>query len=517
MKLATAAQMRQLDETAIGQRGVDSLWLMENAAWALAGLIMPAASGPEPSVAVFCGPGNNGGDGTACAWLLARRGWRVRVFLVGRRESMTRDHLAMEQRLIQIGAAIEPFDPEEEGMRQFVARADAVVDALFGVGLSRPVEGAFAQAVACINQLRGGRGVFSADIASGVSADTGAILGCAVQAEQTATFSFAKIGQFTGPGADCCGKVTVFPIGIPEDLMQGLLCPVQTTERPVLPPRDRRAHKGEAGRVVLWCGSVGYTGAPVLAADAAVGSGAGLVFAGVPAPIYPMTAARLLEAMPFPLPADAEGRTAREAWPKLEERLRQADAALIGPGLGRSAAVSELVRRALEVPVPLVVDADALFAVAQDLSPLKKRQAVTVLTPHAGEFQRLVGGRAVTEEERLPAARQLAADTGCIVVLKGYHTVTALPDGRAFLNLTGNAGMAKGGSGDVLAGVVTALLGQGWPPEQAVPWAVWLHGAAGDWCRRRYGTYAMRPGQLTQGLAHWMQQCEQPDAGKEEE
>lgn len=278
------------------------------------------------------------------------------------------------------------------------------------------------------------------------------------------------------------------------------------TPPPVLPRRERTAHKGDFGRVYLLAGSVGFTGAPVLAAAGALKTGAGLVTVAVPESAYPAAAAKLLCAMPKPLP-ERDGVVAEGALPGIFKALRTADAALVGPGLGRADTVARAVVE--EAPCPLVVDADGLNALAGHIDVIDtRRDKVTVLTPHFGEFCRLLGE---TPEKPEEAAQDFAKDHGCIVVLKGHRTLTAFPDGESALNPTGNPGMASGGSGDVLAGMLVSLLGQGFDPKWAVPAAVYLHGRAGDLAAEALGEYAMTAADLLAYLPAAMREGEMRD------
>lgn len=268
----------------------------------------------------------------------------------------------------------------------------------------------------------------------------------------------------------------------------------------MLPRRPRDAHKGDFGRLFILAGSEGYTGAPVLAARAALRTGAGLVYLGVPRDIYPIIAVKCDEAMPFPLPED---------YSAILEKAEGCDAALIGPGLGRAPEVRRLVLSLLaDLTIPVVLDADGINALAGHINILDKRSALTVLTPHEGEFARLTGC-ALPVEDRLSAARDFAGAHGCILVLKGAGTVTAAPDGSFWINDTGNPGMAKGGSGDVLAGMIAALLGQkhleSSIPERTAA-AVHFHGAAGDLCAQKLGEYAMLPTDLVEALPEVLSQ-----------
>lgn len=523
MRLATAQQMRRMERRAI-EGGIPSLALMENAAQALVleaedmtarkrpflpemtGSVLSggvagafhrgALEGNARRAAVFCGPGNNGGDGIAAVRLLRAAGWEVRAFLVGERAHMTPDSREMTRRLEEAGGSLDPYRPEDAEQAAFCLSADLIIDALFGVGLSRPLEGDFLAAVVQMNRSR--VPVLCADIPSGVEADTGRILGAAVEAARTVTFTLAKPGLVVGKGAICTGKLTVAPIGVPNECLMEEDFPLRTMEPLRLPRRPRDAYKGQCGKVYLLGGSIGLTGAPVLAAGGALRTGAGLVHLEVPARIYPIVAGRCLEAMAAPLPSDTRS---------VLNKAGECDAVLLGPGLGREARLRRLVLNLVEaLECPVVLDADGINAVAEHIDVLDGREGVTVLTPHDGEFARLGGD--LSSGDRLGAARGFAVDHNCILVLKGYHTITAFPDGRCFVNLTGNPGMAAGGSGDVLGGMIASLLAQHFPPEQAVPLAVWLHGRAGDLCAGELGEYGMLPSDLIQKIPYAMKELE---------
>lgn len=264
------------------------------------------------------------------------------------------------------------------------------------------------------------------------------------------------------------------------------------TLRRWLPERRRNSHKGDYGRLLLLCGSVGYTGAPVLAAQAAVRSGAGLVFSCVPEAVYPIVAVRLLEPMVVPLPSE-EGKFSADAIPQALERLERCDACLIGCGMGQSAATAELVRAVLsQAHCPVVLDADGINALAGHIDVLRGAACPVIVTPHEGEFRRLFGAYTTS---RLAAAKEFYAQTGATLLLKGHRSLIVGAEG-CFENRCGNPGMATGGSGDVLAGIVTALLGQGLSPTRAAAAAAWLHGTAGDLCAAELGEYGMLPSDL---------------------
>ena len=516
MRLSTAAQMKEMDRRAIEEKGIPSPVLMERAARHVAEEAVRflerenRSCGRRPyRAAVFCGPGNNGGDGAAAARFLAERGLETRAFLVGSRERMTADTRLMEERLAQAGLALEDWQTEEQ--KDWCACADLILDALLGVGLRGEVRPGVKETILWLDSLD--KPVLAVDIASGIHSDTGEVMGAALHAAVTVTFTLPKFGHLEGQGGYYTGELKTADIGIPEDVVEQVLAEKDDEGKaPVfeacdgacagrlLPRRRPDGHKGTFGRVSITGGSIGLTGAPVLASRGAARCGSGLIFLGVPESIYPVTAASCLEVMPSPL-SDQNGRISSRAFFQILERLNSCDAGLIGPGLGRSQELSLLVCKLLEqTAVPLVLDADGLYAVKDRKELLRQRQEkglVTILTPHEGEFAYLGGDLSLG---RRRAALRFAERYGCILALKGPATVTASPDGRVYINTTGNNGMAKGGSGDVLAGMVLSFLGQGMEPVEAAALAVYLHGLAGDLCRDRLGEYGMLPGDLAEEI-----------------
>lgn len=506
MQLTDSQRMRDADARAIHVSGVPSTWLMTNAAEHVA-LEALEIMGTNRRAVVFCGTGNNGGDGIAAAMYLLRRGVAVRVFLVGSRDRLSGDSAEMERRLTELGGRLEDFcETDRDELEYEMSCAGVIIDAMFGVGLNKELRGDALEAVRLINASP--PPVVSADIASGVEADTGRILGEAVTADVTVTFSRAKPGHFVEPGCVCCGELIVADIGIPNELVEksGIKVFALTEDCVSLPKRSPLTHKGDYGRLLILGGSVGFTGAPTLAARAAVRAGAGLVSLGVPKSIYEITAVKNDEAMPFPL-ADRDGKLSMDALPVILEKLGTSDVCAVGMGLGRSDELTELVLRlALESGKPLVVDADGLFALSKDMSAVERSKKPLVLTPHEGEFLRM-GGE--LSGDRLSAARQFAQKYGCVLVLKGHRTICAFPDGEAHIVPYGNPGMAKGGTGDVLAGIIAAMICQ-LPLKRAVTTAAYLHARAGDACATKYGEYSMTAGDIIESLPEVMKwSCEQ--------
>jgi NAD(P)H-hydrate epimerase len=486
MLLVTADEMRMLDRLTI-ERGTPGHVLMERAGQGATRVLLecfPHLRRRGRRVVVVAGKGNNGGDGFVIARLLRRRGLRCEVALLGRAEEVGGDaarNLAAWRRVrgalaeITAAADLSVLAPR-------LAAADAVVDAIFGTGLNHPVGGLHADAIELVNAS--GAPVFAVDIPSGLDADRGVPLGTAVQAEATATFGFAKLGQVMYPGARYCRRLAVVDIGLDPAAIAAQPPRAALLEReevaPLVPVRAADAHKGDCGHVLIIAGSFGKTGAAQLAVRAAGRSGAGLVTAVAPASLYPIYAGGVLEAMTAALP-DENGRICFDA-ARLGELLEGKNAVVVGPGLGTHDGAERTVSWLLEqCPHPLVLDADALTLVARDTAPLRARRAPAVLTPHPGEMSRLIGAdTAAVQSDRAGVARRFATEHGCTLVLKGARSVIADPDGRLWVNSTGNPGMASGGMGDVLSGVLGALCAQGLNASEAARLGVYLHGLAAD-------------------------------------
>jgi NAD(P)H-hydrate epimerase len=484
--LATADEMRRADRRATERYGVPSLLLMENAgrgaADALERVLGPAAG---RRVAVVCGKGNNGGDGFVVARHLLGRGARVSVWLVGRAEEVRGDARVNLDVLRRAGEAVaEVPDADALGrLRGELHDADVVVDALLGTGARGPAAGPVAAAIEAINAAA--RPVCALDLPSGLPSDGEPPAGPVVLARVTVTFGLPKVGLVLPTGSGRAGRVEVADLGVPrawlaEGIGTGLLEAVDVGA--ALPRRPLDAHKGRYGHLLVVAGSVGKTGAAALACLGALRSGTGLVTCATPGSQQPVVAGQLAEAMTEPLPETAAGTPSRKAVERIGELLPRMDAVALGPGVGldpeTQAAVQALVR---DIERPMVVDADALTALAGRLALCRDARAPRLLTPHPGEAARLLGcSVAEVQADRIASARRLAAETGAVVALKGARTVVAGPGGEVALNPTGNPGMATAGTGDVLTGIAGGLLAQGVAPVAALRAAVYLHGLAGD-------------------------------------
>jgi NAD(P)H-hydrate epimerase len=454
------------------------------------------------SLRVLCGGGNNGGDGYVAARLLRGAGRDARVVALVPPERLSPDARAVREQAERAGV---PIDDQGELVAFEAGVGDVVVDALFGTGLSRPPGGAFAEAIARIEAARvSGARVLAVDVPSGLSADTGRPLGPCVRADATVTFGFQKRGLVLHPGPDLAGEVRVADIGIPDAAAArvpvGCELLTEGEARLLVPPRRPDAHKGDAGRVLVVAGSPGKTGAAHLALLGALRGGAGLVTLAARPEVLPLALAGRPEAMSLAL--SGSGPLGRGDLAALLAAARGADALVVGPGIPRGAETGELLRAFLgRAKVPAVLDADALNALAEDRGSVGGLGVPLVLTPHPGEMARLAGITAeAVQEDRIGTATARAREWSATVVLKGARTVVADPEGPPAVVPTGNAGLASGGTGDVLAGLVGALLGSGLPAPAAARAAAFVHGRAGDLAARRYGERGLLAGDLGEAI-----------------
>ena len=494
MNVSFAEDMRRIDARAVSDYGLPAVALMENAGRRSAEEAAAMVGGAADKVfAVFAGGGNNGGDAFAAARHLMNMGARVKMFFTGTEERLGEAARAMYDALRAMGVEIRPLasDRDWDRLRVSLRFADAVVDGILGTGTRGELR---AEAVRLIEEINAaGKPVMAIDLPSGVEADTGRIAAAAVRAQRTLALGLPKVGHLIGQGANAAGKLLVDDIGIPhalldgEELRQSLI--TRETAAKLLPVRARDAHKGTCGRILVLAGSLGMTGAAALAAQAALRIGAGLVTLAVPERIYPVLAAKMTEAMVVPVSDEGTGHFG--GLKALESALAlaaQADAVLIGPGLGRAAETSEFVRLfAADVKAPLVMDADAIYAFRSHLGDLRDLPQVPILTPHLGEFAGLLGKN--TDEvaaDLLHEAREAARAHQAVFVVKSACTIVVYPDGDAFFTTVGNAGMATAGAGDVLAGAIAGLMRQmesGMTPLVGV----YAHGRAGDLAYEAHG------------------------------
>lgn len=481
MKLLTPQQMRAIDESAIKIIGIPGIVLMENAAIQTA---MKASQmigdKKEANITIAAGPGNNGGDAFAAARHLLSMGYALSIFSMADIENLTGDAGVNGRILLSMGIDIQLIKDADslERLKKACRESDLVIDGLLGTGLNRDVDGLLSGVIDAINN--NAPLVLSIDIASGVDGLTGRIRGNCIRADATVTFFLPKIGMVLYPGAEYIGELTIADIGIPYALAENIDTPMLMEKddiRRILPSRPSDGHKGTFGRPLIIAGSRGMTGAAYLSALSAYRTGSGLVKLLVPENCMETLAVMLPEAVLAGLPRQPE-----EAFSLVKKLVSEADAVLIGPGLSRTKEAMLLMEMAVEVcDKPMVLDADALNLVSENKSLLEKLRCEAIITPHPTEMSRLTGISTVgVQEDRIGIAKRFADEFGLTVVLKGAGTVIASNDGRTAVNPTGNQGMATAGAGDVLAGVIVSLLGQGLPPYEAATAGVYVHGLAGD-------------------------------------
>jgi hydroxyethylthiazole kinase-like uncharacterized protein yjeF len=499
----TGAEMRAVDARAIAQLGVPGPRLMENAGTGAAQVIVGAfAPIRGKRVLVVCGRGNNGGDGFVVARRLKARGARVHVALIGRRSEVKGDAaLALGRWRGQIEEIVA--EPRVRALGRDLARADVIVDALLGTGLTGPARGPAADAIEAVNGAA--RPVASLDLPSGLGSDQGALLGPTVRATLTATFAGYKRSLLLHPGAGHAGRVFVVDIGIPPAEVERGIATFLLEEDDVrrhFPPRRPDAHKGSFGHVLVIAGSMGKSGAAGLAGRAALRSGVGLCTIGTAVSQQPVVAGFSMEPMTEPL-AETPGQTVSlKARERILELIARTDAIALGPGLSLDPETQELIRGLVaDAGRPMVVDADGLSALAGHLDALDRAAGPRALTPHPGEMARMLGVTvAEVQADRLEVVRAFCLRHGVALALKGAGTVIGGPDGRVFINPTGNPGMASGGSGDVLTGMVGAFLARGFDAVTALQAGCFLHGLAGDLACAERGEEALIAGDIIEAI-----------------
>jgi ADP-dependent NAD(P)H-hydrate dehydratase / NAD(P)H-hydrate epimerase len=494
----TAAEMRRLDQRAVAELGIPGATLMENAGRGAAEAIaaaLPALGAPRRGarVVIVCGKGGNGGDGFVMARWLARLGAAPSTLLAFPPASIGGDAAGKLGELRRSGGRPQLIE-DHRAVAARLARAHVVVDALLGTGSRGAPEGPVARAIELINGS--GRPVVALDIPSGLPADGGAPVGAAVRATMTLTFAGLKRGLIVAPGEELAGRVSVVPIGVSDaDVRLGvstfLVEPADVARH--FPRRSRGAHKGTYGHLLLVAGSLGKTGAAALGAAAAMRSGSGLVTVATPASQQPVVASLVIEAMSEPLPETSARTLALKARDTIGELAATCDAVAVGPGIGLDAETQQVARSLVqELRKPMAVDADALTALARHLEALRDAPAARCLTPHPGEMARMLGASvADVQRDRIECVREFATRHRVHLVLKGAGSVVGTPDGRVLLNPTGNPGMASGGTGDVLTGMLGAFLARGLDPGAAMLSSVYLHGSAGDIAAERVGEEAL--------------------------
>ena len=492
MFLVTAGQMQDMDKTTIDSFGIPGRVLMENAGRGAVDFLLKTVKNIQAKkIAVIAGRGNNGGDGFVVARYLMDRGIDVTTFLLSSREKVTGDakaNMDLARKLCdrsRTSSIVEIPDADTfNAVKDRIYQHDLFVDAILGTGLNSDVRGFFKDAIELINSSTAY--VFSLDIPSGLHSDTGRPMGVAVKADATATFGFAKAGLILFPGSTCTGDLEVIDIGIPNFIVRGKKIQLSLIERNEIAecfkPRDNQSHKGSYGHLMILAGSTGKTGAAALCANAAMRCGTGLTTLGIAESLNNIIEPLVIEPMTHPLPEREKGSLSDHCLDEILTLLSQKQALAIGPGIGTRKGTKKLVEKLIEkTRIPLIIDADAINCICGNPEILNTKKAPAILTPHPGEMARLCQvPTSDIQENRVLFASQFAAAHDVCLVLKGAQTVVSFPDGRSFICPTGNPGMASGGMGDVLTGMIAGFCAQGFSAEDASLAGVYIHGLCGD-------------------------------------
>lgn len=501
MEIVKTEEMRRMDEEAIATYHIPGILLMEHAAMAVLEYMRESVR-KQDAIVLLCGPGNNGGDGFALARLLVEDGYeRVRIHCSVAIERMSEDEAVYANIAMAYGLDIVTSQNMAD-IKELLQGADVVVDALFGTGLSRNITGFYAELISYLNQLD--THVISIDIASGVHGDSGRIMNCAVQSDVTITFACLKQGQLLYPGSACCGKILVKPITIPQKAKAKRSYPIDLLDKTLvssfLPKRSAHSHKGSYGKVLMIGGSHKMHGAITLAAKAALHSGLGTLTLCVPESIRTILSMKMEGCMLLPTP-QSNGSFAMEAVDILRENLAHYDVVSIGNGMGRGKVSEALVRCVLESDRPCILDADALYE-AGKMRELLAREAVTIVTPHPKEMSYLCGlcVEDIMKDPLQCAKTFVEAYPHVVLVFKDMHTIVC-DSKQMYMNTAGNHALAKGGSGDVLCGILTGLFAQGKQPLPACAAAVYVHACAADLLMETKDAYSIQPGDVADVLS----------------
>jgi len=474
-----AEEMRTLDRRATEEFGIAEDLLMENAGQAVYFVMLQELGMKDKRFVVFCGGGNNGGDGLVVARKIHSNGGEVKVFLLDDeakfKGAAKRNFEIVSRMPIEMSriSSIDSVIPE-------LFDCDAIVDAIFGTGLVRKVSGIYKEVIQLINESQST--VFSVDIPSGINGNTGEVMGVAVEADYTVTFGLPKLGNMLYPGYQHCGKPYVSHISFPPALYDSESMKTAINSPAELPERAKDTHKGDYGKALFIAGSSSYFGAPYFSALSFLKAGGGLSYLAAPGSVSPFIGSKGSEIVFVPQKETTSGSISLENKDELLEFSQVVDMVILGPGLSLASETQELVQKLVpKVDKPLLIDGDGITAIAGDLKKMKKREAPTILTPHLGEMSRIAKmDIGEINKNKIDVLQRMTKELNAIIVLKGAHSLIGYPDGTVFINVSGNSGMATAGSGDVLTGTIAAMYGLGLPLEDAVRMGVFMHGFSGD-------------------------------------
>jgi NAD(P)H-hydrate epimerase len=505
MKIVGTEAMRLMDRYAIAKLGIAEEVLMENAGLAAFNLLKSKINVRGSKIMIFCGSGNNGGDGLVVARLIHSAGGLVKVFLLSDSNKFSGSAKINFDRITRLPIEVVRLKNVSQAQKD-MAHCDVIVDAILGTGLDRPVSGLAAEIIARINSSR--KKVLSLDIASGINGDTGEVMGTAVKADWTVTFGLPKIGNMLYPGYEFGGELFVNHISFPPSLYDKSDIAVRTNDYIALPPRPVESYKGSMGDVLFIAGAQNYYGAPYLAAMSFLKSGGGYSRLAAPRSIIPVIAKQGKEIVFMPQLETTTGSISFGSKKALLEASAKADMVVIGPGLSLNEETMRLIRElTATIKVPMLIDGDGLTAMAENPEILRKRKAATILTPHMGEMARLTG-KSVAEirSDKITALQKAVKNLKSTIILKGAHSLVGARDGNIYVNMSGNAGMATAGSGDVLTGCIAAMYGMGLDADEAARKGVFMHGYAGDLAAADKGVDGMTAKDIMESLPQAMKQ-----------
>ena len=490
-------------ERAAQRKGTSLATLMEQAGAAVAELAATIITRDKlRKITVFCGNGNNGGDGFVIARFLSLMCDVTVILANGDPQS---DLAKLNYNILPDKIEVVDHHENRESCAEIINESDMIIDAIYGIGFHDVLDPYCTELVVFANRSKAVK--IAVDIPSGIISDSGEVSGECFHADYTVSFTALKPAHVLYPSMDYCGEVSVAKVGIPKMIVDTCTYAMRTTdeflEKHPLKHSKKSAHKGSNGTLLSVCGSYGMAGAAILSGEAALRCGVGLLRVALPEYIYPIAAGRLTEAVFLPLEQSAHGLISMRAFDRLQiEIMNNCSAVLLGCGLGQGDDIAELVAALISTTrKPMVLDADGINAITADPTILRTSMAPIIITPHPGEMARLTGKPTIeVQKNRYRTARDFASEYGVTVVLKGANTIIALPDGNVYVNLTGNNGMAKGGSGDVLAGMMASFLSQGMNPDEAAINAVYYHGVLGDKCMEKYSARTMLPSDMIEEM-----------------
>ncbi|PLR78737.1 bifunctional ADP-dependent NAD(P)H-hydrate dehydratase/NAD(P)H-hydrate epimerase [Bacillus sp. V3-13] len=514
MYVAGQKEMQQMDQYTMEKIGLPGVVLMENAGAKVVEEILASSPCQNPKVVVLAGGGNNGGDGFVIARRLFDLGWEPQLCLLVEPDRIKGDAKCHLNVYLNRGLPVLHFHENNLGkLRDELNRADIIIDAMLGTGVHGAVREPFNHVISMVNEFAGRKLVIAVDIPSGVESDDGKVEGVAVKATKTITFVFPKKGFFLNDGPKYVGEWKVVDISVPPSIAEelGLSLHRLVTESLVkdsIPVRPKYGHKGTFGHALVVGGSRQFVGAPIFTAKAALHSGAGLVTLAIPESIYPMAAALHPESLFLPLP-EKDGHFSDSALEEVSSRLHQFDSVAVGPGISRFPAGEEWMKSFITslTGQPIVVDADALYLLRNGLKAMREYKGPVIFTPHPGEMAILLNKSVKeVEENRIEIARSFAEEYQVFLLLKGHRSIIAAPDGEVFINPHGHDALGKGGSGDVLTGLIVSFLAQGAPPINALVSASYLHARAGEEKARILSHYGVMPLDIIEGVKDLLNQ-----------